>query len=139
MNITKIYCKISMKPWGTENENERIIFSNLSFLVCEGGFRGNNRFRKTNVSDISIGCHFLRTICQVRKKIQVFQLTQITENANRSTKGRREQRLVPNSAGNMSIRLSTRYTVVPLDAASLSIGVSGWTKWDTSAISRFKM
>jgi hypothetical protein len=31
--------------------------------------------------------------------------------------------------------LSTRYTVVPLDAASLSIGVSGWTKWDTSAIS----
>jgi hypothetical protein len=59
----------------------------------------------------------------------------MTENANLSTKGRREQRLVPNSAGNMSIRLSTRYTVVPLDAASLSIGVSGWTKLDTSAIS----
>jgi hypothetical protein len=44
----------------------------------------------------------------------------MTENANRSTKGRREQRLVPNSAGgNMSICLSTRYTVVPLDAPSM--------------------
>ena len=35
----------------------------------------------------------------------------------------------------MSIRLSTRYTVVPRAAASLSMGVSGWTKCDTSAIS----
>jgi hypothetical protein len=35
----------------------------------------------------------------------------------------------------MSIRLSTRYTAVPRDAASLSIGVSGCTKWDTSAMS----
>ena len=133
MNITNMYNQF--KTLGERKPNERIIFSNLSFFVCEGGFRCNNRFRETNVSDISIGCHFLKTICQIRKKNSLFQLTQMTENANRSTKGRREQRLVPNSAGNMSIRLSTRYTVVPLDAASLSIGVSGWTKWDTSAIS----
>lgn len=61
--------------------------------------------------------------------------TQITLNANLSTCGRREQRFVPNSAGNMSIRLSTRYTVVPREEASLSMGVSGWTKWETSAMS----
>jgi len=42
---------------------------------------------------------------------------------------------VPSRAGNMSIRLSTRYTVVPLEAASLSMGVSGRTKCETSAIS----
>lgn len=35
----------------------------------------------------------------------------------------------------MSIRLSTRYTVVPRAAASLSIGVSGRTNRDTSAMS----
>ena len=35
----------------------------------------------------------------------------------------------------MSMRLSTRYTVVPLEAASLSMGVSACTKCDTSAMS----
>ena len=35
----------------------------------------------------------------------------------------------------MSIRLSTKYTVVPRAAASWSIGVSGWTKCETSAMS----
>ena len=35
----------------------------------------------------------------------------------------------------MSMRLSTRYTVVPLEAASLSMGVSECTKCDTSAMS----
>lgn len=33
------------------------------------------------------------------------------------------------------MRLSTRYTVVPLDAASVSMGLSGRTKCDTSAMS----
>lgn len=61
--------------------------------------------------------------------------TQMAENARRSTKGRREHKLVPSSEGNMSMRLSTRYTVVPRSAASLSIGVSAWTKCETSAIS----
>lgn len=62
-------------------------------------------------------------------------LTQMTENASRSTYGRRLHRFVPSRLGNMSIRLSTRYTVVPRDAASASIGLSGCTKWDTSAMS----
>lgn len=60
----------------------------------------------------------------------------MAENARRSTKGRREHKLVPSSEGNISMRLSTRYTVVPRSAASLSIGVSEWTKCETSAISR---
>ena len=68
MNITNMYNQF--KTLGERKPNERIIFSNLSFFVCEGGFRGNNRFRETNVSDISIGCHFLKTICQIRKKIR---------------------------------------------------------------------
>ena len=61
----------------------------------------------------------------------------MTENARRSTNGRSEHRFVPSSAGSMSIRLSTRYTVVPRAAASLSIGVSGRTNRETSAMSIF--
>ena len=61
--------------------------------------------------------------------------TQMAEKERRSTKGRSEHRFVPSSDGNMSIRLSTRYTVVPLAAASVSMAVSGCTKYDTSAIS----
>ena len=61
--------------------------------------------------------------------------TQMAENARRSTKGRNEHKFVPSSDGNMSMRLSTRYTVVPLAAASVSMGVSGCTKCVTSAIS----
>lgn len=59
----------------------------------------------------------------------------MTENASRSTNGRKEHRLVPSKCGSMSIRLSTKYTVVPRLAASESIGLSGWTKCDTSAMS----
>lgn len=55
-------------------------------------------------------------------------LTQIAEKASRSTYGLNEHKLVPRSDGNMSMRLSTRYTVVPREAASLSIGLSGNTK-----------
>jgi hypothetical protein len=49
--------------------------------------------------------------------------------------GLNEHRFVPNRLGSMSIRRSTKYTVVPLAAASLSIGVSACTKCDTSAMS----
>ena len=81
--------------------------------------------------------------CGVDKKRQshehliygILSHTHITEKARRSTFGRKEQRLVPSRDGNMSIRLSTRYTVVPRAAASVSIGLSGKTKCDTSAIS----
>jgi hypothetical protein len=61
--------------------------------------------------------------------------THITLKANRSTCGRSEHKFVPSKDGSMSTRLSTRYTVVPRAAASLSIGVSGWTKCETSAMS----
>lgn len=63
------------------------------------------------------------------------QQTQKAEKERRSTKGRNEHKFVPSSDGSMSTRLSTRYTVVPLAAASVSIGVSGCKKCDTSAIS----
>lgn len=60
------------------------------------------------------------------KCLEKFKLhTQMAEKASRSTNGLKEQRFVPKRDGNMSIRLSTRYTVVPRDAASLSIGLSG--------------
>jgi len=58
-----------------------------------------------------------------------------TENAKRSTCCRNEHRFVPSSSGSISIRLSTRYTVVQRLAASSSIGVVGLTKCDTSAMS----
>ena len=54
--------------------------------------------------------------------------------ARRSTNGRSEHKFVPRRWGSMSMRRSTRYTVVPRDAASASIGVSGRTKNDTSAM-----
>lgn len=50
------------------------------------------------------------------------------EKANLSMYGFSEHRSVPNNIGNMSIRLSTKYTVVPLAVASSSIGLSGFTK-----------
>ena len=43
--------------------------------------------------------------------------------------------LVPSNAGNISMRLSTKYTVVHRTLASTSSGVSGRTKCVTSAIS----
>jgi hypothetical protein len=59
----------------------------------------------------------------------------MTEKAHRSTYGLSEHKLVPSKCGSMSTRLSTRYTVVPRAAASASMGVSGATKYETSAMS----
>ena len=109
----------------------------MCFLVCEGGFTRDDRFRKSHVHYICFWCHFLSNVIDVSVNTQRTgcSRTQNAENARRSTNGRSEHKLVPRRAGNISIRLSTRYTVVPREAASLSIGVSAWTKCDTSAMS----
>jgi len=61
-------------------------------------------------------------------------ISQRTENVNRSTPPRREQISAVNNPGSISVRLSTRYTVVHRSEASLSTAVFGWTKCVTSAI-----
>ena len=61
-------------------------------------------------------------------------ISQVTEKAKRSTFGRREHRSALSNRGSISILLSTRYTVVPLMAASSSRAVCGLTKWVTSAM-----
>jgi hypothetical protein len=114
----------------------RIIFTNLGLLVRECRFGGNNRLRKPNINDLSIGCEFLSLgVSRNIWPVTLLNFTQIAENARRSTNGLSEHRFVPRSEGNISIRLSTRYTVVPLEAASLSMAVSECTKCDTSAMS----
>ena len=65
----------------------------------------------------------------------VFGLSsQMQLKASLSTLHLREQRFSVSSPGSISVLLSTRYTVVDLKAASLSIAASGFTKWVTSAI-----
>mmetsp|Transcript_43394 Transcript_43394/g.131153 ORF Transcript_43394/g.131153 Transcript_43394/m.131153 type:complete len:339 (+) Transcript_43394:763-1779(+) len=61
-------------------------------------------------------------------------ISQTTENVSLSTPPRSEQMSVVNKLGSMSVRRSTRYTVVHRSAASLSIAVPGWTKCVTSAM-----
>ena len=53
---------------------------------------------------------------------------QITEKARRSTRSCSEHRSSPSRLGTMSMRLFTRYTVVPRAAASVSIGVPALIK-----------
>jgi len=57
-----------------------------------------------------------------------------TEKANLSTPDIREHNSSVNNFGSISVRRSTKYTVVHLLAASRSNADSGFTKYDTSAI-----
>ena len=61
-------------------------------------------------------------------------ISQMQENANLSSPPRSEHRLELSNSGTISIRLSTRYTVFPRSAASLSMAVLGRMKWETSAM-----
>mmetsp|Transcript_91145 Transcript_91145/g.262887 ORF Transcript_91145/g.262887 Transcript_91145/m.262887 type:complete len:257 (-) Transcript_91145:767-1537(-) len=61
-------------------------------------------------------------------------ISHTTEKVNLSTPPRSEQMSVVSRPGNMSVRRSTKYTVVHRSAASLSIAVPGCTKCVTSAM-----
>ena len=117
------------------HETPLIILPDLGFLVHECPFGGNHRLRQLHVHDLSIWRQFLGrcvdVLAPVRLGPRTTEQTQIAENA----RDRNEYMFVPSSDDNMSMRLSARYTVVPLAAASVSIGVSGCTKCDMSAIS----
>jgi len=59
--------------------------------------------------------------------LESLSISQMTENANLSTLDLKEQRFSVRSFGNMSVLLSTRYTVVQRFLASKSKAVSGLT------------